>query len=305
MSAIAPCWRFLAPALSSAANQPAQSLPVLALTVASLIDGTYACLLLVIAPSPTCQGIPHPAAEGPSGPRMPILRYGRQWGPDLDRVRAALDHHTPNGDRAMRFMIIVKATKESEAGVMPEDSLIAEMGKYHEELAKAGVLLDGSGLQPSSKGWRIKYSGGKRTITDGPFAETKKLLAGYTLIRVKSREEALEWTKRFPNPAIHGKDGEIEVPSCSSWTTSSRRRRCSVSAISASAARSRKSEPPKRSTFHAPRGRAIPCGRGGGGSSPPPAPVCGRIHLGEALEGTRPTPSCALVLPRPRGSPSA
>jgi hypothetical protein len=111
----------------------------------------------------------------------------------------------------MRFMIIVKATKESEAGVMPEDSLIAEMGKYHEELAKAGVLLDGSGLQPSSKGWRIKYSGGKRTITDGPFAETKELLAGYTLIRVKSREEALEWTKRFPNPAIHGKDGEIEV----------------------------------------------------------------------------------------------
>jgi hypothetical protein len=111
----------------------------------------------------------------------------------------------------MRFMIIVKATRESEAGVMPEDSLIAEMGKYHEELAKAGVLLDGSGLQPSSKGWRIKYSGGKRTITDGPFAETKELLAGYTLIRVKSREEALEWAKRFPNPAGPGKEGEIEV----------------------------------------------------------------------------------------------
>ena len=111
----------------------------------------------------------------------------------------------------MRFMIIVKATRESEAGVMPEDSLIAEMGTYHEELAKAGVLLDGSGLQPSSKGWRIKYSGGKRTITDGPFAETKELLAGYTLIRVKSREEALEWAKRFPNPAGPGKEGEIEV----------------------------------------------------------------------------------------------
>ncbi len=111
----------------------------------------------------------------------------------------------------MRFMIIVKATRESEAGVMPEDSLIAEMGQYHEELAKAGVLLDGSGLQPSSKGWRIKYSGGKRTITDGPFAETKELLAGYTLIRVKSREEALEWAKRFPNPAGPGKEGEIEV----------------------------------------------------------------------------------------------
>ena len=111
----------------------------------------------------------------------------------------------------MRFMIIVKATRDSEAGVMPEDSLIAEMGQYHEELAKAGVLIDGSGLQPSSKGWRITYSGGKRSITDGPFAETKELLAGYTLIRVKSREEALEWAKRFPNPAGPGKDGEIEV----------------------------------------------------------------------------------------------
>jgi hypothetical protein len=108
-------------------------------------------------------------------------------------------------------MIIVKATQESEAGVMPEDSLIAEMGQYHEELAKAGVLLDGSGLQPSAKGWRIRYSGGKRTVTDGPFAETKELLAGYTLIRVKSREEALDWAKRFPNPAGPGKEGEIEV----------------------------------------------------------------------------------------------
>ena len=111
----------------------------------------------------------------------------------------------------MRFMIIVKATKDSEAGVMPEEKLLADMASYHEELQKAGVLLDGSGLQPSKKGWRIKYSGGKRSVIDGPFTETKELIAGYTLIQVKSREEAMEWTRRFPNPAIGGKDGEIEV----------------------------------------------------------------------------------------------
>ena len=111
----------------------------------------------------------------------------------------------------MRFMIIVKATKDSEAGVMPEETLIAEMAAYNEELAKAGALLDASGLTPSSKGWRIQYSKGKRTVVDGPFAETKELVAGYTLIQVKSREEAIEWTKRFPNPAIGGKEGEIEV----------------------------------------------------------------------------------------------
>jgi hypothetical protein len=111
----------------------------------------------------------------------------------------------------MRFMIIVKATKDSEAGVMPEEKLIAEMAKYHEELVKAGVLLDASGLQASSKGWRIKYSGGKRSVIDGPFTETKELIAGYTMIQVKSREEAMEWTRRFPNPAIGGKEGEIEV----------------------------------------------------------------------------------------------
>jgi hypothetical protein len=111
----------------------------------------------------------------------------------------------------MRFMIIVKATKDSEAGVMPEEKLIAEMATYHEELAKAGALLDASGLQPSAKGWRIKYSGAKRTVIDGPFTETKELIAGYTLIQAKSREEALEWTKRFPNPAGDGKQCEIEV----------------------------------------------------------------------------------------------
>ena len=109
----------------------------------------------------------------------------------------------------MRFMIIVKATKDSEAGVMPEEQLIAEMATYHEELAKAGALLDASGLQPSSQGWRINYSGGKRTVVDGPFPETKELIAGYTIIQVQSKEEALEWTKRFPNPEM--KDGEIEV----------------------------------------------------------------------------------------------
>ena len=109
----------------------------------------------------------------------------------------------------MRFMIIVKASKDSEAGVMPEDKLIAQMADFHEELAKAGVLLDASGLQASSKGWRIRYSGAKRTVIDGPFTETKELIAGYTLIKVKSKEEAMEWVRRFPNP--HLDDGEIEV----------------------------------------------------------------------------------------------
>jgi hypothetical protein len=111
----------------------------------------------------------------------------------------------------MRFMIIVKATKDSEAGVMPKEELIAAMAAFHEELVKAGVLLDASGLQPSSKGWRIKYSGAKRSVIDGPFAETRELIAGYTLIQVKSREEAMEWTQRFPNPAGDGAEAEIEV----------------------------------------------------------------------------------------------
>jgi hypothetical protein len=106
-------------------------------------------------------------------------------------------------------MIIVKATRDSEAGVMPDEELIAAMATYHEELAKAGALLDASGLHPSSKGWRIQYSGGKRTVVDGPFTESKELIAGYTIIQVKSKEEALEWTRRFPNP--HRTDGEIEV----------------------------------------------------------------------------------------------
>jgi hypothetical protein len=108
-------------------------------------------------------------------------------------------------------MILVKANKESEAGVKPPEELFAEMADYHEQLVKAGVLLDGSGLQPSAKGWRIRYAGGKRTVIDGPFTEAKELIAGYTLIQVKSREEALEWSRRFPNPTIGGQDCEIEV----------------------------------------------------------------------------------------------
>ena len=111
----------------------------------------------------------------------------------------------------MRFMIIVKATRDSEAGVMPSQALIDQMGRYHEELAKAGMLLDASGLQPSSKGWRIRYAKDKVSFVDGPFAETKELVAGYTLIQARSREEAIEWTRRFPNPAVDGLAGEIEV----------------------------------------------------------------------------------------------
>jgi hypothetical protein len=111
----------------------------------------------------------------------------------------------------MRFMILVKATRDSEAGKQPSEALFAEMAAYHEALAKAGVLLDGSGLQPSSKGWRIRYSGEKRTIVDGPFAEAKELVAGYTMIQTKTREEAFEWARRFPNPSLDHGEAEIEV----------------------------------------------------------------------------------------------
>ena len=105
-----------------------------------------------------------------------------------------------DGDAVMRYMIIVKATKDSEAGVLPPEHLLAEMCAYHGELAKAGVLVDGSGLQATSKGWRVRYRGAGRTVIDGPFAETKELIAGYTIINVKSRAEALEWTKKVPEP---------------------------------------------------------------------------------------------------------
>ena len=111
----------------------------------------------------------------------------------------------------MRLMILVKATKESEAGVMPPESLFKEMADYHEQLVKAGVLVDASGLQASSKGFRVRYDGKQRTIVDGPFAETKELVAGYTIINVNSLEEAKQWAKKFPNPTIDGSDTEIEV----------------------------------------------------------------------------------------------
>lgn len=111
----------------------------------------------------------------------------------------------------MRFLIMVKGSAATEAGVMPQEDLIAAMAAYHEQLAEAGALLDASGLQPTSKGWRIKYTGTTRSVVDGPFAETKELIAGYTLIQVDSREEAIEWTRRFPNPAGEGQEAEIEV----------------------------------------------------------------------------------------------
>jgi hypothetical protein len=107
----------------------------------------------------------------------------------------------------MRFLVMVKADKNSEAGVMPSEKLLAEMGKYNEELAKAGVLLAAEGLQPSSKGARVKFSGEKRTVIDGPFTEAKELIAGFWLIQVKSKEEAIEWVKRCPNPM----EGESEI----------------------------------------------------------------------------------------------
>jgi hypothetical protein len=111
----------------------------------------------------------------------------------------------------MRFIILVKATEKSEAGVLPGDALIGAMATYHEELAKAGVLLDANGLKPSAKGWRVRYEGGRRSVVDGPFAQTRELVAGYTLIQVRSREEAVEWARRFPPPTGEHESGEIEV----------------------------------------------------------------------------------------------
>ena len=110
----------------------------------------------------------------------------------------------------MRFMIIIKASQDSEAGVMPSNELLTAMGNYNEELAKAGILVAGEGLHPSSKGARVRFSGDKRTVIDGPFAETKELIAGYWLWQVKSKEEAIEWVKRCPNP-MPGTDAEIEI----------------------------------------------------------------------------------------------
>jgi hypothetical protein len=109
----------------------------------------------------------------------------------------------------MRFMVMVKADKDSEAGVLPSEELLAAMGKYNEELAKAGVMIAGEGLHPSSKGARVRFSGDKRTVIDGPFSETKELVAGFWLFEVKSKEEAIEWVKRCPNPMLG--DSEIEI----------------------------------------------------------------------------------------------
>jgi len=111
----------------------------------------------------------------------------------------------------MRFMIIVRANEATEAGMTPPKKLLAEMTGYLEELKKAGVFLDANGLQPSSKGWRIKYSGDQNRVLDGPFTESKELIAGYTIIQVKSREEALEWVRRFPNPSMDGGEAVVEV----------------------------------------------------------------------------------------------
>lgn len=111
----------------------------------------------------------------------------------------------------MRVMVIVKASKDSEAGKMPSQELLAQMGKFNEELVKAGVMLAGDGLQPSSKGKRVRFTGSKRTVIDGPFTETKELIAGYWIWQVRSMEEALEWAKRCPNPHPDAEDPEIEI----------------------------------------------------------------------------------------------
>jgi len=110
----------------------------------------------------------------------------------------------------MRFMVIVKATRNSEAGAMPTKELMEDMGKFNEELARAGLLLAGEGLHPSSKGARVRFSGTKRTVIDGPFAETKELIAGFWLWQAKSKQEVIEWVKRCPNP-MPGEDSEIEI----------------------------------------------------------------------------------------------
>jgi hypothetical protein len=109
----------------------------------------------------------------------------------------------------MRFMVIIKATKDTEAGVMPDQQLLTDMGNFNEELVKAGIMQSGEGLHPSSKGKRIKFSGSKRTVVDGPFAETKELIAGYWVWQTKSLEEAVEWARRIPNPT--GAEGEVEI----------------------------------------------------------------------------------------------
>jgi hypothetical protein len=130
--------------------------------------------------------------------RFPVRRIGETGSPT-----------THKGETTMRFMVIVKADKSSEAGALPDEKLLAAMGKYNEELAKAGVLLAGEGLHPSSKGARVRFSGSQRTVIDGPFSESKELVAGFWLFQVRSKEEAIEWVKRSPNPGPG--DSEIEI----------------------------------------------------------------------------------------------
>jgi hypothetical protein len=128
------------------------------------------------------------------------MKAGNGSGPHTTRLRQEM---------TMKFMVIVKASKASEAGQMPSEQLLAAMGKYNEELAKAGIMLAGEGLHPTSKGVRVRFSGAKRTVIDGPFAETKELVAGFWLWQVRSREEAIEWLKRCPNP--HDEETEVEI----------------------------------------------------------------------------------------------
>jgi hypothetical protein len=123
--------------------------------------------------------------------------------------KVAFRKKKPEGETTMRFMIIVKATKESEAGVMPSEKLLTEMGQFNERLVQAGVMLAGEGLHPTSRGARVRFSGDKRIVIDGPFAETKELIAGFWLWQVQSKEEAIEWVKQCPNP--HDGDCEIEI----------------------------------------------------------------------------------------------
>jgi hypothetical protein len=135
-----------------------------------------------------------------------VRRIVRAWVQTVFRSPARLPTLL-EGDTKMRFMVMVKASRDSEAGVMPSETLLAEMGKFNEELVKAGVLLAAEGLQPTSKGARVKFSGSKRSVVDGPFAESKELIAGFWLWQVKSMEEAIEWVKRCPNPF----EGESEI----------------------------------------------------------------------------------------------
>jgi hypothetical protein len=125
-------------------------------------------------------------------------------------VRRLYRTQESKGERTMRVMVMVKATKNSEAGALPTEKLLNEMGAFNDELVKAGIMLAGDGLHPSSKGKRVRFSEGKKTVIDGPFAETKELVAGYWLWQVKSMEEAVEWVRRCPNP-MPGEEGEIEI----------------------------------------------------------------------------------------------